>query len=127
MTLISTIYLLRHAESAPDRGLPESDWPLSTRGEAQAQALIPVLKQLEIERIVSSPYLRAQRTVEPFARKAGLKIFIEPDLRERKLAQGIDEDWMTLIRRAWADLSYCAPGGESGLDCQMRFAACVTR
>ena len=127
MRLITTIYILRHAESAPDRRLPVSDWPLSTRGKAQAQALIPVLERLGIERIVSSPYLRAKRTVEPFAQKVGLEIAIDPDLRERKLAQGIDEDWMTLIRRAWADLSFCDPVGESGLDCQRRFAACVTR
>jgi len=127
VTLIHTIYLLRHAESAPDRSLPESNWPLSQQGKVQAEALVPVLKKLGIQRIVSSPYLRARCTVEPFAWKAGLEIAIDTDLRERTLAQGIEEDWMTLIRRAWADLSYSAPGGKSGLDCQRRFATCVDR
>jgi 2,3-bisphosphoglycerate-dependent phosphoglycerate mutase len=123
----TTFFLLRHAESAPDRTLPEADWPLSSRGEAQSQALILVLGQLGIERIVSSPYLRAQRTVLPFANQAGLKIEIDPDLRERKLAEGIIVEWETLIRRAWADPSFCAPGGESGMECQRRIATCIQR
>jgi 2,3-bisphosphoglycerate-dependent phosphoglycerate mutase len=123
----TTFFLLRHAESAPDRTLPEADWPLSSRGEAQSQALILVLGQLGIERIVSSPYLRAQRTVLPFANQAGLKIEIDPDLRERKLAEGIIVEWETLIRRAWADPSFRAPGGESGMECQRRIATCIQR
>jgi 2,3-bisphosphoglycerate-dependent phosphoglycerate mutase len=123
----TTFFLLRHAESAPDRTLPEADWPLSSRGEAQSQALILVLGQLGIERIVSSPYLRAQRTVLPFANQAGLKIEIDPDLRERKLTEGIIVEWETLIRRAWADPSFRAPGGESGMECQRRIATCIQR
>jgi 2,3-bisphosphoglycerate-dependent phosphoglycerate mutase len=123
----TTFFLLRHAESAPDRTLPEADYPLSSRGEAQSQALILVLGQLGIERIVSSPYLRAQRTVLPFANQAGLKIEIDPDLRERKLAEGIIVEWETLIRRAWADPSFRAPGGESGMESQRRIATCIQR
>ena len=125
--LTLTFYLLRHAESAPDRRLPESDWPLSPQGEAQSQALVLVLERLGITCIVSSPYLRALRTVEPFARQAGLDVAIDTDLRERNLAEGYATDWETLIRRAWDDLSFRAPGGESGLECQQRVAACIER
>jgi 2,3-bisphosphoglycerate-dependent phosphoglycerate mutase len=122
-----TFYLLRHAESAPDRRLAEPDWPLSGRGEAQAQALIPFLERLKVEHIVSSPYLRAQHTVLPFANQVGMEIKIDPDLRERKLAEASSEDWKTLIRQAWDDLAFSAPGGESGLKCQTRVAASILR
>ena len=120
------IYLLRHAESAPDLRFAEADWLLSIRGEAQARALIPVLERLGIERIVSSPYLRAQHSVLPFATQVGLEIAIEPDLRERKLVVGLNDNWEELIRRAWADFNFCAPGGESGASCQRRMAAVLT-
>lgn len=120
-------YLLRHAESAPSRDLVEADWPLSRRGEDQAQALAPALAALGLTLLVSSPYLRAQQTVAPFARRAGLVIRIDPDLRERKLTEGMDDEWESLVRRAWADLSFQAPGGESGRECQRRVAACIWR
>jgi 2,3-bisphosphoglycerate-dependent phosphoglycerate mutase len=120
-------YLLRHAESAPDRRLPEAEWPLSQRGKAQAQALVDILAGLNISHVVSSPYLRARQTVLPFTQQSGLEIAIDHDLRERKLAEGFDADWDSLLRKAWADLSFCAPGGESGLACQQRMAACVNR
>lgn len=123
----TAFYLLRHAESAPDRTLPEADWPLSLRGAGQARALVPRLQGLGITRLISSPFLRARQTVAPFANQAGLEVVIEEDLRERKLAEGYNVDWEILIRRAWTDLSYCAPGGESGLDCQKRVAASVAR
>jgi 2,3-bisphosphoglycerate-dependent phosphoglycerate mutase len=123
----AAFYLLRHAESAPDRRLPESDWPLSSRGEAQARALIPLLEELGIKRIITSPYIRARHTVLPFSNQAGLEIEIDPDLRERWLAEGISDDWEMLIRRVWADLSFSAPGGESGLECQARVAASILR
>jgi len=59
------------------------------------------------------PLPAALHTVEPFARQAGLDVAIDTDLRERNLAEGYATDWETLIRRAWDDLSFRAPGGES--------------
>jgi broad specificity phosphatase PhoE len=50
-------YLMRHAESAPDRSLLEADWPLSLRGEVQAEGLVPILRSLGVTWIVTSPYL----------------------------------------------------------------------
>ena len=77
----STIYLLRHAESAPSRDLPEPDWPLSRRGADQARRWATHLSGLDIARVSSSPFLRAVATVRPFCEARQLPIEIEPDLR----------------------------------------------
>ena len=81
---MTTVFLLRHAESAPDRGVHESEWPLSAKGEQQALLLKDSLAALDIDRIFSSPYKRAVATVAPFARNHSIKITIAEDLRERK-------------------------------------------
>lgn len=78
------LILLRHAEkefSGPDPGL-------STRGLAQAKALIKLIGEGEDwptpSRILSSPKRRAQQTVQPLAETLKLKIDIRDDLDERR-------------------------------------------
>jgi len=70
--MISTtrVILVRHAQSAPDRARPEAEWPLSDVGRRQAEALVPVLEALGVERLASSPYLRAIDP-RPFRRSCG--------------------------------------------------------
>jgi 8-oxo-dGTP diphosphatase len=70
------LYLVRHAK-AGDR----EDWqgddrlrPLSKPGHRQAEALVDVFKDLPVDHIVSSPYLRCVQTVEPLAAQRGLPI-----------------------------------------------------
>ncbi|MCG8607665.1 phosphoglycerate mutase family protein [bacterium] len=121
----TTLFLLRHAESTPSSDLPERDWPLSAKGRRASQQIVKSLQPLQIERIVSSPYLRAIQTVEPFSAAVGLKVEVLADLRERKLTSGFDHNWSQVVRKAWQDLSYCLPGCESGYDCQGRIVCCL--
>lgn len=70
------LYLVRHAK-AGDREEWEGDdrlRPLSKPGRHQAEALVDVFKELPVEHIVSSPYLRCVQTVEPLAAHRGLRI-----------------------------------------------------
>jgi 8-oxo-dGTP diphosphatase len=70
------LYLVRHAK-AGDREEWEGDdrlRPLSKPGRRQAEALVEVFKDLAVEHIVSSPYLRCVQTVEPLATQRGLRI-----------------------------------------------------
>ncbi len=60
---MTTIFLLRHAESAPHKDLPEPEWPLSEQGAKQALEICDLLLPLNIDRIFSSPYKRARETV----------------------------------------------------------------
>lgn len=123
----TTIYLVRHAASAPSALVPESDWPLSDAGNRQAQALVPQLAQLAIDQVITSPYRRAVATIEPFARTANLPITTEIDLRERKLTESTDDDWLALLKRVWDNPTHAEPNCESNVDCQTRVVACLTR
>jgi 2,3-bisphosphoglycerate-dependent phosphoglycerate mutase len=114
------ITLIRHASSAPDDNIPDAEWPLSEKGRAQAKVLAAELAPLGIARILSSPYRRAVDTVQPLADRLGLEISLVPDLRERKLTNGLRSDWEDILRRAWADFSFALPGCESGLAAQAR-------
>ena len=71
-----TLYLVRHAK-AGDR----SDWnrddrlrPLSRRGQRQAEGLVDLLADLNVDRVLSSPYVRCMETVVPLAGTRGLAV-----------------------------------------------------
>ncbi|MBJ21297.1 MAG: hypothetical protein CL933_17975 [Deltaproteobacteria bacterium] len=78
------LILIRHAEpieEARSDGSP-ADPPLSDRGRAQARAVAGWLSFRGIDRILSSPALRARQTAEEMARRAGLEISIDDRLRD---------------------------------------------
>lgn len=118
-------YLLRHAESQPSAELPEADWPLSSRGQEQAQQLVHTLAGLGIQRLISSPYVRACQTIAPFAEQAGLTIEVTEDLSERKLSTGLIPNWLEVLKTTWQDFDYTWPGGESSRSCQQRVKAVI--
>jgi 2,3-bisphosphoglycerate-dependent phosphoglycerate mutase len=124
---VTTVYLLRHAESVFLPGVPEADWPLSERGRRQAEALVPVLHGLGIGRVYSSPYRRALDTAGPFAEAAGLPCQSVEDLRERRLCEEALDDFVSAVRRAWLQPELALPGGESSRQCQARVALAVHR
>ena len=64
------ITLLRHCDKTGEM----AEAPISAKGFAQAQNLVPVLAKLGIQRILSSPFLRARQSVAPFAKAAGLTV-----------------------------------------------------
>jgi 2,3-bisphosphoglycerate-dependent phosphoglycerate mutase len=114
------LYLLRHAESEANPDLPEPDWPLSTHGREQAQALIQPLTALDIDRVYSSPYRRALDTVAPFARHQGLTIHTDVRLRERTLTCEWLDDYEQAVMATWTNFDLSHPGGESSASCQRR-------
>lgn len=124
------IFLIRHAESTASKDIPEADWPLSPAGVRQAQHLAEALKPLQIDAVLSSPYVRARATVEPFAQTAGLSVQVIADLRERKLTtrwQDQRDDWFAILQHAWADFSFALPHCESGYACQQRMCHCLAK
>lgn len=121
----TTVYLLRHAQSAHDAVLPESLWPLTVAGRRQAEALIPLLKTLGIDQVFSSPYPRAQDTARPFAMAAGLPITPVYDLRERLLSDKPLDDFLDVLQKSWQDFDFALPKAESSAACQRRIVAAV--
>lgn len=63
--LSTTVYLVRHAEKVPDRGLRNPD--LTEAGHARAEQLADLLKHSNITRIYTTPFLRNRATVAPLA------------------------------------------------------------
>jgi 2,3-bisphosphoglycerate-dependent phosphoglycerate mutase len=126
---VTTLVLVRHAQSAPDPSLPEREWPLSELGRRQAAELAPALRALSVDALASSPYVRAVDTLRPYAAASGLPIAVDEDLRERALGGWLAEiaEVEAAIRRMHADLDFCLEGGESGRACIARFDAALAR
>ncbi len=66
---MSYIYLIRHGrpEMPDDRSYcigSGSNWPLSSEGRTQAEALIPWLEKLDVDRIFCSTLLRSRETAD---------------------------------------------------------------
>jgi 8-oxo-(d)GTP phosphatase len=71
-----SLLLIRHATAGES-----SEWqgddrlrPLDARGARQAEGLVRLLADFELDRVVSSPYLRCVQTVEPLAGARMLEI-----------------------------------------------------
>lgn len=124
----TTVYLVRHAESEPSPEVPEPSWPLSTRGQAQAAALVPAMRGLGLLAIYSSPYLRARQTVAPLALALGAEVTVVDALRERALGRVVaGADHADMVARYWADPDFALPGGESNAACARRVAQAVAQ
>lgn len=70
------IHIVRHG-AAGDRSKWEGDdqdRPLTAVGEAQANDIADQVSALQLERILSSPYLRCVQTVQPLADRVGLPV-----------------------------------------------------
>jgi broad specificity phosphatase PhoE len=82
--------LLRHGQStfnavftATRRDPGFIDPPLTPLGEAQAEHAAAALAGAGIRRIIASPYTRALQTAAPIARRLGVKVHVNPIVRER--------------------------------------------
>ena len=80
------VLLIRHARStwnAERRWQGWADPPLSPEGVAQAEAAAVAIHGLPIRAVVTSDLVRARSTAEIMARAAGVRVSVEPALRER--------------------------------------------
>jgi len=116
------IYWIRHckAEGQP----PEA--PLTEEGKKQAEDLVGFFCDRGIERIVSSPFVRARDSVAPLAERLGLEIEIDDRLAERNLGDvGVEwdvdyEKALAQFVRTFNDRDLCYPGGESSYEATNR-------
>ncbi|MDD3178768.1 MAG: histidine phosphatase family protein [Opitutaceae bacterium] len=122
---MTTIYLIRHAQSRPDPGQAEADWPLSDVGTGQARGLVPILHSLRLQRLYSSPFRRCRDTLDPFADESGLALQFDDGLRERRIAGAWMQNFRDVWQRSWEDFSFALDGGESSWTCRTRMAGAV--
>ncbi|GAA0611309.1 histidine phosphatase family protein [Virgibacillus siamensis] len=98
------------------------DSPLTDVGMRQAHLLSVFLAENEfaIDKIISSPYLRAIESIRPYAEKKDLTINTDDRLQERILSNEPVDDWMEVLEQSFSDPNFRLPGGESGNDVMKR-------
>ena len=118
---MKTIYVIRHCK-ADGQG---ADAPLTSEGFAQAHSLADSLINTNIERIVSSPYVRARQSVAPLAQRLSLAIELDARLVERALCSASRVDWRECLRASFSDLHISFDDGESSRAAMQRAVAVV--
>ena len=84
------LYVVRHAD-AGHRGhgsRPDEQRELSERGWRQAEGLCVELAERDITRLVASPFVRCQQTLEPLGKVLGLSVEADDRLAEGTGAAG---------------------------------------
>lgn len=115
---MTTLYFVRHAKVK----FIEDDYnrPLSNKGKADILKVTKIFKDIKIDKLVSSPYLRAKHTIQGVADEKKLNIDCYNDLRERKVAHGFIDDFESFVRKQWENFDYKLEGGESLSEVQKR-------
>lgn len=119
------IYFVRHAHSTY---IPEErERPLSEKGRKAAHNVTMLLKNEQINVVISSPYKRAMQTIEGVAKHFDLSIQLEEDFRERLLSKIPVVDFEQAITRVWENPAFSFAGGESNNTAQKRGVACLRK
>jgi probable phosphoglycerate mutase len=127
----TTVYLMRHGETAGDgvkRYVGQTDLPLSRRGKRQAEAWGRHFRDIPLAAIFSSDLERARESAATIAGKRPLPLKIKTGLREISLGgwenmamAEIEEQAQREFRHRGAAIdTHRPPGGESFLDLQQR-------
>jgi 8-oxo-dGTP diphosphatase len=103
------LYLVRHghAGNKPTWNGPDSQRPLSPTGRRESVGLIVRLRAEPIGRILSSPALRCQQTVQPLAEQRRLAVELD-----QRLAVEADLEQVTgmVFNPALGDAVLCSHG-----------------
>jgi len=127
------LYIVRHGESRGNvAGMLQGariDEPLSPRGVRQAEALAERLKPVPIDRIFTSPLVRARQTAGIVGEGHGAETTVDPDLVEfdwgiwcgRPLDAEMERE-VAAIRARWrsGELDVGPEGGESPAAASLR-------
>lgn len=123
------VWLVRHGEtewSRDGRHTGITDLPLTPKGEEQASLLRDRLAGASVDRVVSSPLGRAQRTAE----LAGLHVDeIDADLHEWRYGEyeGVSTPQIRETVPDWTVWTHPSPGGESGAEVAARCDRVIAR
>ncbi|MGE7595792.1 histidine phosphatase family protein [Peribacillus frigoritolerans] len=119
--MLKKIYIIRHCEA---QGQP-SESQLTEKGSKQAKYLVDFFSDAKIDRIISSPFLRAIQSVEPLSEKTNIKIEIDERLSERTLSTTDLPDWYEKLKATFNDMELKFEGGESSQEAKDRIVNVV--
>jgi probable phosphoglycerate mutase len=114
------LYLVRHGESDIPPDTFQNDFPLSDLGKKQAAEMAKRFRDVRIDHLLTTPYLRTTQTAEAVATVAGVTAIEEPGLGSFR-AGGFHEVAVSKAREAYPEWfaktyplqSYELAGGES--------------
>jgi len=114
------LYLVRHGESDIPPDTFQNDFPLSDLGKKQAAEMAKRFRDVRIDHLLTTPYLRTAQTAEAVATVAGVTAIEEPGLGSFR-AGGFHEVAVSKAREAYPEWfektyplqSYELAGGES--------------
>jgi len=127
--MATTLVLVRHGEIVRPTDTSNFDPAhLSPRGRAQLEALAVAWPTDPPDVLYASPLPRAIESSQILGRAFGLPTIIKPCLREWAAdTSGIPQPaYVALEKRAWADLDFVPPSGESLAMAARRARDCVT-
>lgn len=81
---MKALVLVRHASAGDRKGWSgdDRDRPLDEHGRQQAHHLVDALAGYDLDRLLTSPYLRCVQTLEPLAEQRGLELELTDVLAE---------------------------------------------
>lgn len=86
---MKTIYFIRHAQSEANQKdilASRQNFPLTGKGKEDAKIIAYEFKDIAVlDRVISSPLIRAQQTAEPIATVFGLEVETDERLTEQEL------------------------------------------
>jgi 8-oxo-dGTP diphosphatase len=106
------VFVVRHAKAGSRRRFEGDDRlrPLSRNGRVQADGIASQLAHRDIERVLTSPYVRCVETVAPLSGELGLAV--ETD---EALAEGSEWTYaLAVVEQATAPLALCSHGDVIG-------------
>ncbi|MFF2753582.1 histidine phosphatase family protein [Psychrobacillus sp. NPDC058041] len=110
------IYIIRHCQAEGQ----EANASLTERGYNQAVLLAEFLSNIKADRIISSPFLRALESIEPFAKSKSVDVQIDDRLAERVLSSLSMPDWLDKLNETFSNMELKLKGGESSVEAQKR-------
>lgn len=100
------LYVVRHCEATGQ----ESDCELTEKGQLQAYALAVFFEDVQIDKIISSPFTRAINSIKPLANQLHLEASIDENLSERILSSNNLPDWLDCLEQTFNDFSLTYTG-----------------
>ena len=114
--LDKVIYIVRHCSAEGQS--PNAD--LTAEGIMQTGKLVELFKELNVDRVITSPFVRARRTAEPIADVKGVYIEEDSRLAERTLSSYDFKDWLLKLEDSFLDIHLKYEGGESSHEAMER-------
>lgn len=119
--MVKHIYVIRHCEAQGQ----SSDASLTEQGFHQAEVLAMFFADKKIDRIITSPFLRAIQTIEPLSTRGNINVEIDERLSERILGTSDWPDWYEKLRATFTDMELKFEGGESSNEAMKRIVNVV--